>query len=68
MQTDKAPLKRQKPDTQCPKAEKMLLDASSSSLESVLGGSWDLVSKVISTLSGIISSYEYSYLNYNPNY
>ena len=26
----------------------------------VLGGSWDLVSKVISTLFGVISSYKYS--------
>ena len=34
----------------------------------VLGGSWDLVSTVISTLSGVISSYKYSYLNYNPSY
>ena len=35
---------------------------------SLLGGSWDLVSKVISTLSGVISNYKYSYLNYNPSY
>ena len=35
---------------------------------SVLGGSWDLVSMVISTLSADISSYKYSYLNYNPSY
>ena len=34
----------------------------------VLGGSWDLVSMVISTLSGVISTYKYSYLNYNPSY
>ena len=34
----------------------------------VLGGSWDLVSTVISTLSGVISNYKYSYLNYNPSY
>ena len=33
---------------------------------SVLGGSWDLVSKVISTLIGVISNYKYSYLSYNP--
>ena len=33
-----------------------------------LGGSWDLVSTVISTLSGVISNYKYSYLNYNPSY
>ena len=33
----------------------------------LLGGSWDLVSKVISTLSGVISNYKYSYLNYNPS-
>ena len=35
---------------------------------SLLGGSWDLVSTVISTLSGVISNYKYSYLNYNPSY
>ena len=34
----------------------------------ILGGSWDLVSAVISTLSGVISNYKYSYLNYNPSY
>ena len=28
------------------------------SLESLLGGSWDLVSKVTSTLIGVISSYK----------
>ena len=33
-----------------------------------LGGSWYLVSKVISTLSGVISIYKYSYLNSNPSY
>ena len=31
-----------------------------------LGGSWDLVSTVISTLIGVISTYKCSYLNYNP--
>ena len=34
----------------------------------LLGGSWDLVSKVISTINGVISRYKYSYLNYNPSY
>ena len=34
----------------------------------LLGGSWDLVSKVISTLIGVISNYKYSYLVYNPIY
>ena len=33
-----------------------------------LGGSWDLVSKVISPLIGVISNYKYSYLSYNPSY
>ena len=37
-------------------------------LMNLLGGSWDLVSKVISTLIGVISSYKYSYPNYNPSY
>ena len=35
---------------------------------SLLGGSWDLVSKVIRTLIGGISNYNYSYLIYNPSY
>ena len=41
---------------------------SASNPPSLLGGSWDLVSKVISTLIGVISSYKYSYHNYNPSY
>ena len=35
---------------------------------SLLGGSGDLVSKVISTLIGVISNYKYNYLIYNPSY
>ena len=38
------------------------------SVELLLGGSWDLVSTVISTINGVISRYKYSYLNYNPSY
>ena len=34
----------------------------------VLGGSGDLVSKVISPLIGVIRNYKYSYLIYNPSY
>ena len=34
----------------------------------MLGGSWDLVSMVISTLIGLISNYKYSYLSNNPSY
>ena len=34
----------------------------------ILGGSWDLVNRVISALIGVISSYKYSYPNYNPSY
>ena len=34
----------------------------------LLEGSWDLVSKVVGTLIGVISSYKYSYPNYNPSY
>ena len=30
----------------------------------LLKGSWDLVSKVLSTLSGVISTYKYSYVIY----
>ena len=32
----------------------------------VLGGSWDLVSRVISTLIGVKGKYNCSYLTYNP--
>ena len=32
----------------------------------LLGGSWDLVSSVMSTLSGVISNYNCSYLNLTP--
>ena len=35
---------------------------------SVLGGSWDLVSTVISTSTGFIDGYKYSYTMYNPTY
>ena len=35
---------------------------------SALGGSGDLVSKVTSTLVGVISNYKYSSLSYNPSY
>ena len=34
----------------------------------LLGGSWDLVSTVISTLIGVISTYKGSYFNYNPSH
>ena len=34
----------------------------------VFGGLWDLVSRVKSTLSGVISNYNCSSLNYNPKY
>ena len=37
-------------------------------ISGLLAGSWDLVSMVISTLSGVIRNYKYSYLNYNPSY
>ena len=36
--------------------------------QSVLGGSWDLVSKARSTLIGVVGNYRLSYLIYNPNY
>ena len=36
--------------------------------QTLLGGSWDLVSKVISPLIGVIGNYKYSYLIYNPSY
>ena len=39
-----------------------------SNILSLLGGSWDLVSRVISTLIGVISNYNCTYLTYNPNY
>ena len=34
----------------------------------VFGGLWDLVSRVISTLSGVITNYNCTYLTYNPSY
>ena len=34
----------------------------------LLGGSWDLVTRDISTLIRVISNYNYSYLTYNPSY
>ena len=37
-------------------------------LQILLGGSWDLVSRVIRTLIGAISRYINSYLPYNPTY
>ena len=37
-------------------------------MRGLLGGSWDLVSTVISTLTGVIIHYEHSYLIYNPSY
>ena len=33
-----------------------------------LGGSWDLVSRVIGTLIGVISNYNYCYFIYNLRY
>ena len=36
--------------------------------EKVLGGSWDLVDKVISTLFGVITKYKQSYFIFNPIY
>ena len=44
------------------------LQARNTTWATILGGSWDLVSKVISTLIGVISSYMSSYLIYNPTY
>ena len=40
----------------------------SQAFATLLGGSSDLVSRVISTLIGVISNYNYSYLTYNPSY
>ena len=37
-------------------------------LAGLLGGSWDFVSMVISTLSGVISNYKFSCANNNPSY
>ena len=34
----------------------------------LLRGSWDLVTRVISILIGVISRNNYSYLTYNPTY
>ena len=50
--------------------QNMILGKQDSVLVSMelLKGSWDLVSKVISTPIGVISTYNYSYLTYNPTY
>ena len=46
-----------------------VLEFEDGDLGSILGGALgDLVSKVISTLIGVISNYRYSYLIYNPSY
>ena len=37
-------------------------------VQALLGNSRDLVSRVKSTLTGVISSHKYSYLNYIPRY
>ena len=44
------------------------VDGNGISPGTLLGGSWDLVSRVISTLIGVISKYNYSYLSYNLSY
>ena len=38
------------------------------SLKGSIRDVWDLVSKAVSTSIGLISSYKYSYLTYNPSY
>ena len=50
--------------------QNMILGKQDSVLVSMelLKGSWDIVSKVISTPIGVISTYNYSYLTYNPTY
>ena len=49
-----------------------LKDSLKGSIKVSLKGSirdvWDLVSKAVSTSIGLISSYKYSYLTYNPSY
>ena len=42
--------------------------ASFQSLRALLGGSGDLVSKVLSTFIGVRSTYKYDYLTYKPSY
>ena len=37
-------------------------------VDGILRGSWDLVSRVISTLIKVTSRYNYSYPTYNPTY
>ena len=51
-----------------PESPRLRAEGQGGDLRALLGGSWDLVSTVISTLSGVISNYKYSYLNYNPSY
>ena len=45
-----------------------MLFKSCEKLTDLLGGSWHLVSRVIGTLIGVISRYNYGYLTYNPTY
>ena len=35
-------------------------------LEALLGGSWDLASRIMSTITGIIGNYQYAYVFYDP--
>ena len=34
--------------------------------EALLGGSWDLASRIMSTITGIIGNYQYAYVFYDP--
>ena len=43
-----------------------MLFKSCEKLTDLLGGSWHLVSRVIGTLIGVISRYNYGYRTYNP--
>ena len=54
--------------TSLAKANRVCLGSAAPCRKGLLGGSGDLVSKVISTLIGVISSDKYSYLIYDPSY
>ena len=51
-----------------PRLESTDPESQTQTAQTLLGGSWDLVSKVVSTLIGVISTYKYSYLIYNLTY
>ena len=67
-QTPAPPKKKEPPAVPKEESQSKAKKAKKNKSGCILGGSWDLVSMVISTLIGVTSSYKYSYLHYNPSY